>query len=77
MSKNNEITEFMKMLEKMQARIDKSEKRTKLMASTLQAFFKDTLNKDGNKPWNEEILKTRSEMMRKETKITRRESKNA
>jgi len=42
------------MMEKMQARLDESEKKIELMAITLQTFIKDIPNDVGQKPYNGE-----------------------
>ena len=44
----------MKILERMQARVDESKRKMELVALTLQALIKDTTQKDAEKPHNEE-----------------------
>jgi len=50
----NKMAQVRKMLERTQARMEKSEKKMELMAATLQTLIKDTWKKDGEKPHNEE-----------------------
>jgi len=53
MTGNNEIAQLVKLKERMQARMDKSEKKMELMATFLQNFMKKTPKEDSEKPHNE------------------------
>ena len=52
MAGNNKIAQFMKMVAKMQTRLDESEKKIELIAATLQTFIKNALKEKGEKPCN-------------------------
>ena len=49
----NEIAHVLKMLEKMQTRMDESEKKIELMAITLQTLIKSVPKEKGEKSHNE------------------------
>ena len=48
MVRGNELCQLVKMVEKMQTRLDQSEKKMELMATTLQTLIRDTTTKATN-----------------------------
>jgi len=52
MASKNETAQAMKMLERMQAKMDVSDKKVELTANTLQTFIKDAPIEDGEGPQN-------------------------
>jgi len=48
----NKLAQRMKMIAKKQTRLDKNKKKIELMATTLEALIKDTLNENGENPRN-------------------------
>jgi len=52
MAKGNKLAQLMTMMEKIQTKLDKSEKKIGLVATTLQIHIKGTLTENGDKPHN-------------------------
>jgi len=52
MTESNELVQVAKTMKKTQIRLDKSENKLELMATTLQTLIKNTSNEDGEKPSN-------------------------
>ena len=59
MARDNELAQLMEIIEQIQIRLDESEKKIELLATTLQNFIKNSTKEKGEKSHKSQLRKGR------------------